>query len=210
MSESPSNSVQGFLEDFLNNWRYVDDRYYPLVGKDASVSDTERSCLRFSIGVDEYLEVVELYAVMLLANTIKHTDLAISWVEKAMLPTEKRQELLRRLQSMNSSTGTSSSQSLISPRLPDEHKSDLLRVQKPYCGHQKDIESKYLHVERNTEKEEILKLSRKRVPYIWWFPTISLKLRNTRFVVPTGKMLLASLLLLLCYVTRKKQAMLKR
>ncbi|KAG8373916.1 hypothetical protein BUALT_Bualt11G0075000 [Buddleja alternifolia] len=106
---------------------------------------------------------------------------------------------------MNSSTATSSS-----PQLPDEYNSDFLRDKEPYNRLQKDNESKYLSAGGNTTKEEILKLSRQRVPRIWWFPTISLKLGNTRFVVPCGKMVMASLLLLMYYLTRKKQAALKR
>ncbi|KAL0333627.1 UNVERIFIED_CONTAM: protein APEM9 [Sesamum angustifolium] len=91
LSESPSTTVQGSLEEFLNNWQFVDNRYYPVLGAEASASDPEGSCFRFSIGVDEYLEVVELYVITLLAMIKKDTDLAISWVEKAMLPMEKRQ-----------------------------------------------------------------------------------------------------------------------
>ncbi|KAL8036582.1 hypothetical protein ABFX02_12G168100 [Erythranthe guttata] len=201
MSESPS-TVQGFLEEFLNSWKYVDDRYYPLSGAEAIVSETEGSSLMCSIGVDEYLAVVELYVITLLAGTVKNTNLAIIWVEKAMLPIEKRQELLRRLQSMDS-TITSSSKKSTSPELSDEFNSDYLQDQKPYKGHLRDVEN-------NTSKEEILKFSRQRVPFFWWFPAIKLKLGSTQLVIPTGKMLVASLLLLLYYLTRKKQALVKR
>ncbi|KAK4432729.1 protein APEM9 [Sesamum alatum] len=199
MSESPSATVQGSLEEFLNNWRFEDNRYHPVLGAEANESDPEGSCFSFSIGVDEYLEVVELYVVTLLAMTQKDTDLAISWVEKAMLPVEKCQELLRRLRSMNSSVVTSSSQTSTSSQLPDK-----------YNGHHKDIDSEYLSCEGNTAKEEILKLSRQRVPRYLWFPNITLKLGDTRLVVPSGKMLLATLLLLIYYFTRKKHAVLKR
>ncbi|GFP82164.1 hypothetical protein PHJA_000359700 [Phtheirospermum japonicum] len=199
MSEGLLTSVQGSLEEFLNNWMFMDDRYYPLSGADDSVSDTERSSFMLSIGVDEYLEVVELYVITYLATTLKDTDLAISWVEKANLPTDKRQELLRRLQSMNSS---------ISPQLPDELSGDQKSVNEL---HQKDVESKHLSPGMNiTAKDEILKLSRQRVPCFWWFRTIRLKLGNTEIVLPSGKLLLASLLLLMYYFTRKKQAALKR
>lgn len=121
------------------------------------------------------------------------------------------QELLRRLQSMNSSAVTSSSHTAKSPELTDEYRSDFLQDQKPYNGHLKDIETKYLSSGgNNRSKEEILKYSRQRVSCFWWFPTINLKLGSTRLVVPTGKMLLASLLLIIYYLTRKKQAVLKR
>ena len=43
------------------------------------------------LGIDKYLEVVEVYAVTLLATALKDADLAISWVENASLPEENRQ-----------------------------------------------------------------------------------------------------------------------
>ncbi|KAL6519262.1 hypothetical protein OROGR_018582 [Orobanche gracilis] len=188
MSEKILTTGQDSLEEFLNNWVYMDDRYYPC-------------------SVDEYLEVVELYVITLLSTILKDTDHAICWVEKAMLPMERRQELLRRLQSMNSSV-TTTSQTSKSPELPDEYFS---RDQNQKNEHQKDVESKLLSYGVNiTVKEEMLKLYRQRVPCFWWFHTIRLKLGNTELVVPSGKLLLASLLLLMYYFTRKKHAVLKR
>ncbi|KAL2533351.1 3-phosphoinositide-dependent protein kinase-1 [Abeliophyllum distichum] len=213
MSEGLLTVAQGFLEEFLNNWRYVNQRYYLLSSSEANTSDIEGSCYRCSIGVDKYLEVVELYVVSLLAMAIKDIDLAISWVDKAMLPEEKRQELLRRLHySMNSSKVNSSSQASMSVRQTDEYKrnSDPFGEQKQYNGCLKDFESGHLAGGGNTTKQAILKLSRHRVPYFWWFPTINLKLGSYRLVVPSGKVLLSCLLLLMYYFMRKKQAALKR
>ncbi|XP_075489221.1 protein APEM9 [Primulina tabacum] len=212
MSESPSATVQAPLEEFLDNWRYVGDRYYPLLDEESCASETEGSCFRFSVGVDKYLEVVELYVITLLAMTLKETDLAISWVEKAMLPMEKRQELLRRLNSLNFSMVTSPSQTSVLPHLPDEYntKYDTSQDQQPYNGHPKGFETVNLSNRGSTTKEEILKLSRQRAQCIWWFPTINLKFCNTQLAVPSGKIVLASLLLLLYYFTRKKHTALKR
>ncbi|KAL3625212.1 hypothetical protein CASFOL_030666 [Castilleja foliolosa] len=201
MSEGLLTGVQSSLEEFLNSWIFMDDRYYPLSGADDSVSDTEQSSFMLSVGVDEYLEVVELYVITFLATTLKDTDVAISWVENAKLPVEKRQELLRRLQSMNSSNVTTSSQTSVPSQLANDFSEH----------HQKDIESKSLsHGVNITAKDEILKLSRQRVPCFWWFRTIRLKLGNTELVLPSGKLLLAALLVLMYYITRKKQAALKR
>ncbi|KAL2553875.1 3-phosphoinositide-dependent protein kinase-1 [Forsythia ovata] len=212
MSEGLLTDAQGFLEEFLNNWRYVDQRYYLLSSAEANASDIEGSCYRCSIGVDKYLEIVELYVVSLLAMAIKDIDLAISWVDKAMLPEEKRQELLRRLHSMNSSEVNSSSQASMSLRQTDEYKtnSESFGEQKQYNGCLKDFESGHQFGGGNTTKQAILKLSRHGVPYFWWFPTISLKFGNYRLVVPSGKVLLSCLLLLTYYFMRKKQAALKR
>lgn len=91
LSESLPTTAQGFLEEFVNSWMYVDDKYHPLSGEEARLADTGGSCSPFSISVDKYLEVVELFVVTLLSTTLKDTDLAISWVEKAVLPIEKRQ-----------------------------------------------------------------------------------------------------------------------
>lgn len=91
LSESLSTTAQGFLEEFVNSWMYVDGKYHPLSGEEARAADTGESCIPFSITVDKYLEVVELYVVKHLATTLKDTDLAISWVEKSVLPMEKRQ-----------------------------------------------------------------------------------------------------------------------
>lgn len=120
------------------------------------------------------------------------------------------QALLRRLQLMSSST-TCSSQTTISPQLSDVYRSEFLKDQAPYSGHQKDIASEYLTQEQNnTAKSEILKLSWSKVPYFWWFPTFNVKLGNIQLSIPSWKFLLAFLLLITCYTTRKKQAMLKR
>lgn len=203
MFESPSHAVRGSLEEFLNNWRYVDGRYCPLGAED---SITVGPCCSFSIGVDEYLEVVELYVIKLLSMTMKDGDHAISWVENAMLPMEKRQELLRRLQSMNSSKFTSSSQIQILPNQANGHNANLSQDQILYNGQHNDIESRHIPSRRKTAKEEILKLSKQRVPYLHWFPTFSIKFGNTRIVVPNAKMVLVFFLLLICYFTRKKHA----
>lgn len=101
---------------------------------------------------------------------------------------------------------TSSSQTSISPQLSDVYKSEFLKDRTPYSEHQKD----FSHEQNNTAKAEILKLSQKRVPYFGWFPTINVKLGKIQFSIPSGKLLLASLLLIMCYITRKKQAMFKR
>ncbi|KAL1532953.1 protein APEM9 isoform X1 [Salvia divinorum] len=203
LSESLSTIAQGFLEEFVNSWMYVDDKYHPLLGDEARVADTGGSHYPFFISVEKYLEVVELYVVTLLATTLKDTDLAISWVEKAVLPIEKRQVLLRRLQSMSSSMICSSQTSIYKP--------EFSKDQTPYNGHQKDNAPGFLtHEQNNTAKEEILKLSRNRVPYFSWFPTFNVKLGNVQLSIPSGKFLLASLLFIMFYITRKKQAMLKR
>lgn len=69
----------------------MDGQYYVLVGADPNVHCMERCDPRFILGSDQYIEVVEVYAVTLLVTILNDLDLAVSWVEKAALPEEKRQ-----------------------------------------------------------------------------------------------------------------------
>lgn len=91
ISEGSSFGVREFLEDFLSKWRSVDERYYVLVDAEANVDCIPRHDRRFILGVDEYFEVVEVYAVTILATVLNDFEFAISLVEKAALPEERRQ-----------------------------------------------------------------------------------------------------------------------
>lgn len=43
------------------------------------------------LGVDKYLEVAEIYVLTLLGKVLNDMDRAISWVENASLPDDRRQ-----------------------------------------------------------------------------------------------------------------------
>ena len=87
-SESALASVQQFLHDFLNGWSLEHSQYSSVITEAASRDQSRRFIL---LPIVEYLQVVELYAVTLLATLQKNVDLAISWVENASLPEENRQ-----------------------------------------------------------------------------------------------------------------------
>lgn len=91
ISEGSLDRVQEFLEEFLNKWSFVDERYYVLVGAETNVDYVKGCDGCFVLGVDKYLEVVEVYVMKLLIATLNNVDLAISWVEKAELPEGGRQ-----------------------------------------------------------------------------------------------------------------------
>jgi hypothetical protein len=91
ISAGSSFGVREFLEEFLSKWICVDGQYYVLVGAETNVHCMERCDARFILGVDQYIEVVEVYAVTLLVRVLNDLDLAVSYVEKAALPEEKRQ-----------------------------------------------------------------------------------------------------------------------
>ncbi|CAA0843143.1 Unknown protein [Striga hermonthica] len=129
---------------------------------------------------------------------------------KALLPPHVyffwvSQELLRKLQSIYSSV-TNSSQNSVSNELSDEFFSG---DQEQYKAHHTDVEYKYLSARMSitAKDDDIVKISRQRAPCFWWFRNIRLKLGNTQI---EGFALLASLLLLIYYFARRKQATLKR
>jgi len=82
--------VQEFVEDFLNGWSLEDARYCAVI-KETNVEDGSIKERHIILEINEYVEVVELYSVTLLATVRKDVDLAISWVENSSLPEENRQ-----------------------------------------------------------------------------------------------------------------------
>jgi hypothetical protein len=211
ISEGSSFGVREFLEEFLSKWNCVDERYYVLVGAEANVDCMARSDRRFILGVDNYLEVVEVYAVTLLATVLHDMHLALSWVEKAALPEEKRQVLLRKLHSLHSLKATNLSQGP-SPLPADNHDGHFSTLKELNVseGSQKALKAIYLPNQGNSTKAAVLKLSERMEPCFWWFRTITLKFGNARLVVSNGKIMLGCLILLIYYVFRRKKAALKR
>ncbi|XP_050237069.1 protein APEM9 [Mercurialis annua] len=210
ISEGSSLGVREFLEEFLEKWHFVDENYYVLNGAQIDVKAQQGYENSSILGVDEYIQVVELYAVSLLGAALKDVDHAIAWVEKAALPEEKRQGLLRRLHSLYSLKATNSSQgsSDLPANNPDSHRSSSkgLNVSKDPL---KVFETSYLPNTENNTKTGILKLSKCMDPYFWWNRTITLKFGNARFVITSGKILLGCLVFLIYYAFRWKQAKVK-
>ncbi|KAK2988346.1 hypothetical protein RJ640_001531 [Escallonia rubra] len=194
IQEGPT-SVREFLEEFLSNWKFVDERCYVLATAEANTVYEEECDNRSVLEVDKYLDVVEVYIVTLLAVALHDMEHAISWVDKATIPEEKRQELLRRLHSMNYSEMTNSTDASVSPLLPvaSESFAKPLKAQNQSNG-------------ENGAKQTILKFAGQRVPCFWWFRTITLKFGNGRLVISNGSILLGCLALLLYYFMRRKRA----
>ena len=69
----------------------MDGQYYTLVGKEGDAEYTKRYNGHFVLGVDKYLEVVEVYTLNLLGTILNDVDLATSWVENAKIPEDRRQ-----------------------------------------------------------------------------------------------------------------------
>lgn len=87
ISDGHPTRVRDFLEEFFAKWQFNDEKYYPL-----SCQDVSENIMFFPImEVDQYLKVVEFYALTLLAVVLNDFDHAVAWVEKAELPEEARQ-----------------------------------------------------------------------------------------------------------------------
>ncbi|XP_010313976.1 protein APEM9-like [Solanum lycopersicum] len=205
--DGPSAEVQEILEEFLMKWRYVDGKYYTVASMEADVPYVEEFSNQISLGVDKYLEIIELYVITFLGRILGNFDLAISWVEKSPLPEEKRQDLLRRLHSMNTLKLGSSLQSSALPLQIDECTTDSssLVEEKSCNGTTNILEHRDQSKGENTTKQSILDFSRRRTPF-WWFRTVTLKFGSSRLVLSNGSIFLGFLVALVYYIARRKQA----
>nr|GMD61650.1 protein APEM9 [Ipomoea batatas] len=195
-----SSDFQEILEEFLSKWKYMDGNYYSSVSVGNDVTYVEGFSKQFVLGVDKYLEIVELYVITFLGRIMRNVDLAVSWVEKASLPEEKRQHLLRQLHSMNTSKLSSSLEPATASLLQmDEYgtKSASIKEEETFSGSANNFSAE------NNTKQALKKMYKNRVPF-WWFRTITLKFGNTRFVVSNGNIFLCCLALLLFFIVRRK------
>lgn len=203
--------VREFLEEYLGKWRCVDERYYVLASAETDITYQEGCNNQLVLGVDEYLQVVEVYVVTLLTVVLGDMDLSISWVEKAALPEERRQELLRRVHSMYSSRVTSHMHGASTLQTDERGTSSSSRKELgSYEGSLKAMEAQNVKDGESSAKQAIMKLSSQKVLCFWWFRTINLKFGNARLVVSNGSVLLGSLILLMCYLLRRKRATITR
>lgn len=211
ISEGPCSGSREFLEEFLSKWRYVDELYYVLSVAESDVGCVEGSGGHLMLRVDEYLEVVEVYVIKL-AMVLKDLDRAITWVEKAELPEEKRQELLRRLHSLYSPKPAASSQGSVVAFPEDECEPRALSIKEQYTsgGSPEALKTSYPSKEKNDMKKVLLKLSQQRVPCFWWFRTVTLKFGNGQLLISNGKIVLGCLMILIYYILRRKQATVTR
>ncbi|KAL2321401.1 hypothetical protein Fmac_030370 [Flemingia macrophylla] len=184
--------VQEFIEEFLNRWSLEGAQYCAVI-TETNVEGESRDTRRFVLETDEYLEVVEFYAVTILATGLKDVELAISWVENASLPEENRQELLRRLHSMHSPKSSSLSQ--ISSPSP------------PTISNEQIVSEKN---EENKSKEAVPKLSERVEACFWCFRAVNLKIGSAKFVITSRRILLGCLIVFIYYVFRKKRATIQR
>ncbi|XP_024028374.1 protein APEM9 isoform X2 [Morus notabilis] len=207
-----SSGVREFLEEFLSKWRLANESYYVLAGTEANIDNVEVCDERFVLGVDKYLDVVEVYVMKLLLTTPHDVNLAITWVEKAELPEEKQQGLLRRLHSLHSVKATNSSRGYSSPLSVENHKIHSSNVEKLNMsdGSPEVLDNGNYPLNREkSRKQTVLRLSKRVEPCFWWIRTINLKFGNAQVVISKGKIALGFMILLAYWISRRKRASLK-
>jgi hypothetical protein len=91
IAQGSTFGVREFLEEFLNGWTLGDDGQYHAVITEPNAERGNSFQKHFVLRMDDYLQVVEVYAITLLATVLQDVDLAISWVQSAPLPEENRQ-----------------------------------------------------------------------------------------------------------------------
>ncbi|CAN1799121.1 Protein APEM9 [Linum perenne] len=192
--------IKEFLEDFLSKWIFVDGRFYVLGGAESTIKVHEEGDRRNSLDVETFLAVAEVYAVTLLGKYLKEFDLAISWLEKAALPEENRQVLLRRLHSMYS---VKTSNEVHGSSASAENNWDLHGLE----GSSMVAKTNYMP---DGESARILDISRRKNHPVWWFRCINVKFGNMQVAVTNGKIVVSCIVIFLCYVLQKKQAALTR
>ncbi|KAH9805547.1 protein APEM9 [Citrus sinensis] len=205
ISEGSYADVREFLEEFLSKWSCVDGKYYVITVAGKKADSTEGCDGQLVLGIDQYLEVVEMYAVTLLGTVLNDVDLAISWIENAALPEENRQDLLRRLHSLYSLKASAGSQG--SSLLPDDFQQAHPSLKDPNVSERSSetLNTSYLPIRENVSNQTILKVSRQTYPGFWWFWPITLKLGNARIVLSNKKIVLGCLIFLAYYVIRRKR-----
>ncbi|TYI67525.1 hypothetical protein E1A91_D08G024000v1 [Gossypium mustelinum] len=211
ISEASALGAKEFLEEFLSKWRYVDEQYYVLASAETSTNFKGGSDSYTVLGVDKYIEVVELYAVMLLGTVSSDVDLAISWVEQTALPEKNRQDLLRRLHSLYSTKvahlpqGSSSHLPLANHESHSSNKGPNVPEGTP-----KGLKTSSLLNGERDSKQANLKLYGQPHGFLSWFSNITLKFGNHRVVISNGKILIGCLVLLVYYILRRRGISLQR
>ncbi|XP_017699769.1 protein APEM9 isoform X1 [Phoenix dactylifera] len=221
IAEGFSSNLREIFEEFLSKWKYLDGNVYVLT--EAESRSSSAGGIRQSImNAEKYLEVAEVYTITLLGMILHNSDLAISWTERAELPEEKRQDMLRRLHSLHCATESSSSPG---PRTINSIEKtgslsafDTGSTPSGFENYPKTIRP-LSHSNGDKSKADsfksvhptIRRISDQIHPCLCWFRTVHLRLGNIHLVLQHGRlMLLGPLIFLTYYILQKKGAVLKR
>ncbi|CAH9133193.1 unnamed protein product [Cuscuta epithymum] len=182
MSDGLSSHFLEAVEEYLNSWQYMEEPYDHYA---CEIAHGGGFGMKNELAVNDYLDVAEIYAIAFLGRTLKNFDLALSWVEKASLPEENRQDLLRQLYSMNSSEPVTEI---------DEHLTESSSIE--------DHKTSSSNNQEKNLKQALVELFKKRAPFCW-FRSIRLKFGNPGFVISNGKFFLCCAALVIFHFIRK-------
>lgn len=191
ISDGVTSNLTTIFEDFLKKWRYVDNDHYAFSNEDQNFYKCPWQSVLDS---EKYLEVVEVFAMILHGRVLRQPELAISWIEKSDLPEDKRQDMLRRLHSMHLAANSSSSVSPATVRTVEKTPSgaEVFCIPTNSSNHMNGHGSKL--PSSKVMNRPIKYLTHRSSPF-WWFSTVSLKLRGIHLVLPRGRIILVGLLM---------------
>lgn len=210
ISEGITSNLTTIFEDFLKKWRYVDNDHYVFLKEDQNISKCPWQSVLDS---EKYLEVAEVFAMILLGRVLRQPELAISWTEKADLSEDKRQGMLRRLNSTYLSANSSSTTSPATVQTAEKVGETFSRAE----VFDKSINSSS-HMNGHGSKLAVSKVINPSIKYLthrsnpfWWFSTVRLKLGGIRLVLPRGRIILVGLVMAFAsYFFQKKASELRK
>ncbi|XP_020091004.1 protein APEM9-like isoform X2 [Ananas comosus] len=211
ITEGFTSNLGAIFEDYLAKWKCTNGGIYILTEEGEEDCRCIRQCV---LSTEDYLDVAELYTITLLGMVLNETELAISWTEGAELREEDRQDLLRRLYSLQSTANHRSSAGLAEKQATKEsHPSSAINASKVE-EYPKTIQPHFLSSGDKLKAGPIKSLhpSIRRIdPCFWWFRTVRIKFGRVQLVLPGAKLLLiVSLIFSAYYILRKRGIILKR
>lgn len=219
MSEGYSSGLRAVFEEFLGIWKYVDGQSYVLFNLESQSSSPEGYVGCSVLGVEKYLEVAEVYAITLLGMVFRDIDLATAWVEKADLPEEKRQEMLRKLRSLCDPKVSNSSVGPGTPELEESRGLAISGINSAISGSEGFSRAAQASNTRNGDHTKSTILSASHHGYVlkrvelcfWWFRKVTLKFGNARLALTQGRIILwSSFVIFIYFLIRRKGFVLKR
>lgn len=208
ISEGITSNLSALFEEFLTKWKYVDnDRYI------FSKEDYFSKCpWQSSLNSNKYLEVVEVFAMIVLVRVLCKPEFAISWIEKLDLPEDKRQDMLRRLNSMHVDSNSSSS---ISPAIfqtaerVNESSGSEFFSESTNSSNQRGEHGSKLAPSKPINSS--IKYFTHRSSPFWWFFTVWFKFGGIRLIVPRVRVVLVVLIMgFASYFLRRKGSELRK
>ncbi|KAK8967667.1 hypothetical protein KSP40_PGU009678 [Platanthera guangdongensis] len=208
ISEGITSNLSAIFEEFLVKWKYVDNDLYIFSKEDCFSKCPWQSALNS----EKYLEVVEVFAMIFLGRVLCKPELAISWIEKFDLPEDKRQDMLRRLNSVHLASNYSSS---ISPatfqpaeRVNESPGTEIFSKSTNSSNQRGEHGSKL--APSKPINPSIKYLMHRSSPF-WWFSTVRFKFGGIHLVLPRGRFVLAVLIMALAsYFLRRKGSELRK